>query len=118
MGKNITKPIEIRKYFLKNAKKIIDQQLWFSKSKEKISEGQKQQFDTLSKIITQVEDPINISFTQGDVGVKINDILESVANGKIAPSEAQKLMELVRSGFEMTEMQQLMVQMQNAGLIE
>ena len=117
MKQNMTTS-DIRQHFLSKGKKIIKRQEWFACKSERISPGQQQMFEGLMKIIEKSEDPITMSFTEGDIGVKINDILESVSQGKITPSEAQKLMELVRSGFEMTEIRELAAQMQKAGLLE
>jgi len=108
----------IKKQFLRKAPKILKRQEQLAKHREDVTVAQQQQFDTLSKIMLKAEDNIQMSFTEGDIGTKINDVLTAVSAGTITPSEAQKMMELIRSGFEMSEMRELMQQLTKAGLLE
>ena len=105
-------------HLLKLAPKIIKRQEKLAKDEEHVSSAQKQMFDTISKLIIQEEDYVKFEFREGDINVKVMDVMNAVASGQLKPSEGQKMLEMVRTSFEMVELENLMEQMESAGLLE
>ena len=85
---------ELRHYFLKQGKDLIDLQLDYSRKFKSISQAQKQAFDVLGKILVETSDlqKINAGSTQ--------QVILLLGKGKVSVDEALKLMELLRTQQE------------------
>ncbi len=88
--------------FLENASTIIKDQLYLAKNDTKLSPGQRQLFDTLSKMIVAESDMEKIK-TKSSA-----DILELLGKGKVSVAQAVQLMELMKGKAEIDLSEDLM----------
>jgi len=94
MSKKIKTASDARAFFLTRAKEILKDTFYISKKAESMTQAQKMQYETLSKIIEQASDvqQIDARSTQS--------IFKALANGKITADEAIKLINMLRQHEE------------------
>jgi hypothetical protein len=71
-------------------------------------------FDRIMNLVEQASDPISgIDLMNKTTAQRIDEILAKVADGTITPSEGKAAMAMISSGFEITELAELIARLDN-----
>lgn len=105
--------IKLRKKWLKNADKIMDEYKARTLGKPKHAQIDAKlmlnYIDSIMPIIQQADDPVPIAkLTDGDISKRVDRVLKKVARGDITPKQGKEYIALLQAGFDMTELPKLL----------
>ena len=78
-------------------------------------------FELVKEIVLATDDALpqtGINLANGNISQRVDNVLEQVGAGKLTPQEGKAVLELLSTGFELTEIHELTEKLKEAGLLK